>query len=576
MDTALDTDLARKLRSGSSKPIYLVEIQLNVPEGSTLDTSYYNIKMCSGDRPLRITTRDTDKIARAQYIIPNIVESISSIGQEVDAIDRSCTIANLSIVIANEGTIRNIMSDPGTGLSAASGGGSRHLYGQKVTVSLGVQDLDISKFLVVGRYVIEELMPTSTFLEIECRSMTSLLASFEVNRNCRARDPYAQMDFILRHTCALVDEQYDRTSVDPWWLNRTPYNDLDRRHLSLRRATEVIDSDYLSSDKGPNGINAWSLLREITYVTGGFTAVSNQGKISYVPWDPNKPADRDLTSDDITDFSQEVTYANAINKISHTISPNKMNITYDPYEGHQTTTGGAFAGPTQQAAYFGGNNSDAQLALENAESAREFSISDAASIPNSAYKERRWLELNADIPFESGMAFTPFLHAPTLTYYTDTDTVHSTYLGTASYVHNSRTVTLSSGKINITDTTKGGYVASGSGHVFRVVEGGSLAVSEKCAYKEGRIIAIDNSSGVSVITLADDQVLEFVQDFGHVIGMGWEILAPEYPVSGPLPNSIGLRFNMSGSAGNSSLYTRVKNCQRYFYVQYAAHSGTAA
>jgi hypothetical protein len=568
---SLDTSLQKKLEAGASKPVYLIEIQLAPPEGSSLDTSYFSIKMCTGDRPLRLTTRDTDRIARTQYVIPNIVLDVQEVAQEIDALSRSCTIANMSFVLEDEGTLRDIMSDPGTGLSAVSGGGSRHLYGQKVVLYLGTQDLDASKFVRLGTYVVAEVTPQSTYIDLECRSITSVLASFAVKRNYRARDPYAQMDAILRHTCALVDAQYDRASVDPYW-DGAPANDYDRRHLSVRRATEIIALDFLSSTKAPNGQDAWSLLQEIAYVTGGFVTQDYSGKVLYVPWDDTKAASRDLGDNDVNDFNQEVMYSNAANRVTHTVAAEKLNIEYNPYEGNTSGTTG-FAGPTQQAAYFGGNNSDSSLTLENESSAKDFHISDSSLIPNNAFASKRWLEFDGGLNAETGMAFASFMMAPTKTAQGETDSVSGSTLGLATYTHSTKTVALASGTLNITVATNADYVSPGKGSILRVVDASSLAVSEKCAYKEGRISSVDNSSGTSVITLADDQVLEFVQDFGHTTGMKWEILDPEYPEvpgarwPGPTGAAIGLRKRrVSGE-------TDKLDCQRYFYVQFAAHAG---
>lgn len=562
---SLDSDLQRKLDSGASKPVYLLELQLSVPDGSSLDTSYFSIKMCTGDRPLRLTTRDTTRTARAQYVIPNIVLDVQEVAQEVDAISRACTISNMSFVVQDEGTLRDIMSDPGTGLSAANGGGSRHLYGQKVILYLGTQDLDISKFVKLGTYVIAEVTPQRTYIDLECRSITSLLATFAVERNYRARDPYAQMDAILRHTCALVDTQYERTTVDPYWSG-APANDYDRRHLSTRRATEVVAYEFLSSTKGPSGQDAWSLVQELAYITGGFVTQNYDGKVIYVPWDDTKAASRDLGNDDLNDFNQEVMYSNAVNRVTHTVAAEKLNIEYNPYEGNTSGTTG-FAGPTQQAAYFGGNNSDSSLTLENEDSAKDFHISDSASIPNSAYAKRRWLEFDNGANFETGMAFAAFMMARTVVASGEVDAVASSTLGNVYYDHATKTATLVSGTLNITDSSKADFVSTAKGMVLRVVESAALAVTEKCAYKEGRIIDVDNTSGASVITLADDQVLEFTRDFGKTVAMNWEILDPEYP--GQAGASIGLRRRRA--AGAIGKY----DCQRYFYIQFAAHTGFA-
>ena len=414
MPATIDADLLAKLNKGASSPVYLVELQLhNSASGAVAERR--RIYFCTGDRPLRNTTSPAASPAadyRIQKIIPNIVLSVGEVSQELDAIKRSCSISNTSIVLSDDGTIRDIMADPG--INSASYG-SLHLFGQKVNIYLGVQDLDISKFISVGSYLIDEIVPRENTIELECRSVTSLLSTIKFTRNFIARGPYAQMDQILRHGCALVDAQYDRDSVDPYW-DGIPANELDRRHFSLRRATEVLDTEFLSSSKGVDGVDAWSLIGDLCYITGGFIQLRYNGKLTYTPWDPDKSTTRHLTTSDITDFAQETTYSNAVNRVTHTVTADKLNITYDPFAGQSNTSQPATM-PTQQAAYFGGNNADTKLTLEADSSAEAFANFDSSSLPaDSPFRNKRYLESQRDLSWESGMSYATWLMAPTITY----------------------------------------------------------------------------------------------------------------------------------------------------------------
>ena len=584
MAITLSSALEKALKKGSARPVVLAEVQVNVPTGtSTTEAQYYNIRFCSGDRPLRNVTRDTAEVYRAQYIIPNLITQIDNLAQEVDLVERSTSIGSMSLTLVDDGTIRDIMKEPGTGLAAGSGGGSRHLLGQQITLSFGVQDIDVDDFVSMGIFLIEEVLPNKGFIELQIRSISSLLASLQVKRNFRARDPHAQMHQILRHTAALTDTFYDESSIDPNWTT-TPANDIDRRHLATRRATEMIDDDFLTSDKGPNGEDAWSLLQELTYITGGFVYENNEGKIEYVPYVADKAATRTLDDDDITDYSQEVTYGNTINKVTHTITTDQVKVSYNPYEGNAATPSqGNWAGPSQQAAYFGGTNSDSSLTLVDETSAREFSPEASSAVPNTAYSRKRFFELQNTISFVSGTSFCPFLMARTVAWQSQDSALTGT-LGLASYVHSTRKVTLASGKLNITDISRSDYVAITKGMVLRVVDDSASANAEGVVFKEGRIIHVDNGGSASVITLADDQVLEFTADFGQTNAVGWEIIDPEAPTDsgvqllatqggwpGPNAGSMGLRKRFAGG-GNAGV-ARKYDCQRYFYIQYAAHTG---
>jgi len=293
MVLSLDADLARELASSHSKPVWLIEIQLKAGAGAVYSGAeiFNSIKFCSGDRPLRDTTYDADDVYRGQRVIPNTLIEVGELSQEVDAIERSCSISNSGVVLLDDGTLRDILDDPGVNMSAY--GGNQQLYGQKVVLRIGVQDIDISKFATVGTYYISEILPRRGSIELSLDAVTVIPSELLLRRNFIARSIHEQIFEVLRHGAGLTDAQFDSTALDVEYNNASPVSDTTTRHLMCARM-KVHYEDFIETDKAPNNENVLDILAGLPYITGGAVVAREDGKITYIPWDSSAAAVRHL------------------------------------------------------------------------------------------------------------------------------------------------------------------------------------------------------------------------------------------------------------------------------------------
>jgi hypothetical protein len=583
MVLSLDADLQDKLNQASSKPVWLVEVYprpfKDTTDWSDANVNAYPIRFCYSDQPLVIPqtytgSEDEGGPIRDQTLVPNIVQRITPLSSELGPIERDVTQEDISVEIIDEGTIRNILDDPGAqgvglgGLSTPNPNMVNFLLGQKVVIKLGFQSLDTSKFLQLGVYAIEEVRPSEGSIEISCKSITSIPQAIKVTRNFRSRSPHGQIHELLFNEVGLDNASgtYDESSVDAWYTDQ-PSNDIGKRHWACRREENSVDGDFHSTATATKDENVWDLLATLSYQTGGFVIERENGKITYVPYVASASAVRDLAENDVDQFSQSVTYSNTKNRANLSMS---STVGKTEYEGTDRT-----GGTSKSGAYFGGIDADVIFSAEIKESAAAIRFPDRSiSLPES--ENRRWMPYEEGLAWQSPISNAAFLEARLVTWgdmapYAGsspmTNAAGSTQ-GAASYDHATRRVTLDAGYLNV--TSKPGtplhtywagfmgfrlndFVDVNRGPVFRVTSIGSGepiydASGNHISFKEGRIESIDNTGASSVITLADDFLLEFEDDWGSSVSgysLNWVILEPSFPVSLdpslPLPN-YGTRY----------------------------------
>ena len=406
----LDTDLAQALEQGSCSPVFIVEIY----KGSS--SSNEPLKFCTGDKPLRNVTVGSST-HRVQRIIPNIVTNIQAFGQTVDALKRSVTMSDTDITLIDDGQIRGMLDSSGAAIGSLTT--DYHLLNSKVRILLGEQSLNISKFQSVGAFTVSEITPQEGSLIVSCKSLSNLCATFTVNRAFKARDPYAQLDQILRHTAALSDTQLDRDSYDPdygYTGNTAPTVDPTKRHYGIRQDNNSAgDPEYYKTNKQPDGVKLWSLVGGISYVTRGLVFVSENGKITYVPYDKDKASVKHLTVSDIDTFEQSVMYSNVINRVTHNIKSVASKTDFDPWSEISAPNQRPNLTPIRRstATYFGGVSTDTEFTTESTTAAGTFAYPDSgsSSVTGSNYF---WQNLSESIDWCSGMTSCSFLRAPTI------------------------------------------------------------------------------------------------------------------------------------------------------------------
>jgi hypothetical protein len=406
----LDPDLAEVLQKGSSSPVYIVEIHKGTPSPSE------PLKFCTGDRPLRNVTVGAST-RRLQRIIPNIVTEIQAFGQSVDVLSRAVTMSDTDIVFIDDGQIRRILDSDGAAIGDATT--SYHLFNSKISILLGDQSLDISKFMSIGNFTVSDIIPSEGIITLSCKSLSNLCSNFTVSRPFKARTPLTQLDQILRHTAALSDVQLDRASYDPeygYTDNLSPTIEADKRHWAMRQDNNTAgDPEYFKSDKQPNGVNLWELVNGISYLTRGFSYQSENGKITYVPYVVDKAASKHLTVNDIDTFSQNGLYGSVVTRVTHSIKSVAAKTGFEPWAALGMPTQYANLTPIHRSSstYFGGVSSDTEYTTKSDTLAQTFAYPDTGTgaVPESSYF---WKTIKDSLDWCSGMASCSFLRAPTI------------------------------------------------------------------------------------------------------------------------------------------------------------------
>ena len=599
MAMALSDALQREFARGASRPVWLIELYPR-PDGWTdTQVNAYPIRFCWSDTALTSTPASRSAgLNREQTIIPNIVANVTALGATLDPLNRNVTQEDVSIELIDDGTLRNIMAQPGINNvnGAPNPNVTNYLFGQKLVIKVGFQSLDISEYLALGKFMINEVTPREGIIELQCRAVTAMPYTVSVSRNFRTRSPHGQMHEILGGVVGLDDASgtYDEGSVDAWYTSQ-PANDIDKRHWAIARQDNQIDGEWMGVTKAPSGEDAWSLLSDICSLTGGFICERENGKITYVPYVEDAAAVKNLGEEDIDQFTQEVTYANLQNEAVLEIASTIKTTKWEP-----AISSSATQDPPD--ANFGGVQGNAIYTSRIDEAGQDASYPDR---PTSV-SNRRFLPFKKTLEWESGMSSAALLQPRVVTYgdsYLTTNDA-GTLQGKAYYTHSTRKVTLVSGKLNVTHKPSGSlftsyvesdYIDVTRGPVIRVMGAEptpgnraglvSDASGNSVLYKEGRIESIDNSGLTTVLTLADDMYLEFEDDWGSPsVGFNWVILEPSFPVTCQ-PRSFTL-YPMLGlialpEGGLSSIASTLPggpynaHFSRYFYIQWAAMTGVA-
>lgn len=516
----LNSSLQQVLQSASSNPVFLVQIHeidslLNEEVG-------YSISFCTGDKPLRnVTISGSESSYRLQRIIPNTVINIQTFDQSLEAIKRSVTIGDTDITIIDDGQIRKVLHGNGVE-NAGDTNTSSHLLNKKVTISIGDQSLDISNFQTLGNFTISEVTPQAGNIILRCQSLSNLCSTFTVNRAFKARDPFSQLDQILRHTAALSDTMLDRDSYgcDYGYLSNTdfPTVDLDKRHYGVRQDNNTTgDGEYYKTDKAPKSAKLWDLVNELCYVLRGFVFQSENGKLTYVPYVEDKAASKHLTVDDIDTFSQSVMYGNLINRVTHKIQSTAKQTDFDPWQqiGARNYTPDLRPIKRNNSTYFGGITTDTEFTTELEASAATLAYPDtgAGAYAQSTYF---WRNLEDALDWCSGVSSCSFLRAPTLCSsgdrslppnFTDDPSLGTIY-GKCSYTHEAVSpyeggISIGKiqldGKLNCTDPSRIDYIQC-------VIESGTIPIPNKPqgGYQPGAYTIVNADTSATIFYEMND------------------------------------------------------------------------
>tara|TARA_A100001391_G_scaffold70347_2_gene44929 strand:- start:452 stop:3550 length:3099 start_codon:yes stop_codon:yes gene_type:complete len=627
MVLSINADLQAELERADTRPVYLVEVYPRPYPADSGETVWpnslvnlYPIRFCWSDSPLvsAPASRSTT-IFREQTRIPNIIKTIASFGVTLDPLTRKVSQGDTSIEIIDDGTLRNILSQPGINNVTASTNPNvaTFLFGQKVIIKLGVQTyvsngvrkaFDISNFMTLGTFTIAEVLPKKGSIELSCARFSALPHTKKLSRNFRTRSPHGQLHEILFNEMGFDNTSgtFDESSVDAWYTAQ-PANDIDKRHWACKREDHDFDSEFLKSSSRVKDEGAWDIINDLSFLTGGFVCERENGKITYVPYVPSAASVRDLTADDVTDFEQVETYGNLNNQTHLKITNTVQKTDWEP---SSTGISASQFGTSSVPAYFGGVEGDSVFTSKIADAQQAHRFPDVSS---RAIRIAREVTFSSNLKWEGGISSSGFLKPRVVTYgsmiATGETNSNGVAQGPATYNHTTKQVTLTSGKVNTTNPppTSGAtidtYLSSDfvdvtRGPVLRVIStktvgGTPTAVTDdggkSVTFKEGRILSIDNSGSTSVITLADDQLLEFQANWGTSTAFDWVILEPSFPVPvgyykvntrlGAFAGPIGLRPNlgiqMLPYPGASGAWYRNAHFQRYFYVQWAAVTGFA-
>ena len=634
MALTLNADLQTELERADTRPVYLVEVYIrpyaansatSVTEERTQNSlvNLYPIRFCWSDTPLTSDPASRSaSLLREQTRIPNIVRSIEPFGVTLDPLNRKVSQGDTSISIIDDGTLRNILAQPSINNVSTSNNPNvaNYLYGQKVIIKLGVQTyviggerkvFDIANFLTLGTFVISEVLPKRGTIELSCKSFSVLQNTHKLTRNFRTRSPHGQLHEILFNELGLDNTSgtYDESSVDAWYTSQ-PSVDVDKRHWACKREDHDFDTEQIQSSSSVKDESAWQIINDLAFLLGGFVCERENGKITYVPFNASAAAVRDLTTDDITDFEQVDTYSNVNNQTNLKITSTVKKTDWEP-----STTGVSSSqfGNNPIPAYFGGVDGESVFSSKILDAQRAHRFPDYGA--NTA-RINREVTFSTNLKWEGGVTSVGFLKPRVVTYgsmvATGETNSNGVAQGPATYNHSTKRVTLVSGKVNTTNPppTSGAsldtYLSSDfvdvtRGPVLRVIStttvgGTPTAVTDdggkSVTFKEGRILSIDNSGSTSVLTLADDQLLEFQDNWGTSSAFDWVILEPSYPV--PVTyhktsigafSGLGLQANLgiqtfpsprgSPVVGTGSTIYRNAHFQRYFYAQWAAVTGIA-
>ena len=625
MTLTLNADLQTELERADTRPVYLVEVYARPYPANSAETTWpnslvnlYPIRFCWSDTPLTAAPASRSAtLLREQTRIPNIVSSIEPFGVTLDPLKRGVTQGDTSIEIIDDGTLRNILAQPDINNVSASNNPNiaNYLYGQKVIIKLGVQTyvsggerkvFDIANYFTLGTFVISEVIPKRGTIELSCKSFSVLPNTHKLSRNFRTRSPHGQLHEILFNELGFNNASgtYDESTVDAWYTGQ-PTNDVDKRHWACKREDHDFDSEQIQSSSSVKDESAWQIINDLSFLLGGFVCERENGKITYVKYDASAAAVRNLTTDDVSNFEQVETYGNTNNQTNLKITSTVKKTEWEP-----STTGISAQqfGSNPVPAYFGGVDGESVFSSKVIDAQRAHRFPDISS---NAVRISRELTFSSNLKWEGGVTSVGFLKPRVVTYgsmvATGETNSNGVAQGPATYNHTTKRVTLVSGKVNTTNlpATSGAalstylssdYVDVTRGPVLRVIStktvgGTPTAVTDDAGksltFKEGRILSIDNSGSTSVITLADDQLLEFQGNWGTSTAFDWVILEPSYPVpvtyyktsTGAFAGPIGLQSNLGIQLfpypGASGAWYRNAHFQRYFYAQWAAVVGIA-
>lgn len=623
MVLSINADLQAELERANTRPVYLVEIYPRPYPANSGETVWpnslvnaYPIRFCWSDSPLvSAPASRSATLLREQTRIPNIVQNISAFGVTLDPLQRNVSQGDTSVELVDDGTLRNILAQPGINNVTPSNNPniSNYLYGQKVIIKLGVQTyvsggtrkaFDISNYFTLGTFVISEVTPKSGTIELSCKNFSVLPDTHKVSRNFRTRSPHGQLHEILYNELGFNNASgtYDESTVDAWYTSQ-PNNDINKRHWACKREDHDFDSEQMQSSSSVKDESAWQIINDLAFLLGGFVCERENGKITYVPYDASAAAVRNLTTDDVANFEQVETYGNTNNQTNLKITSTVKKTDWEP-----STTGISAQQFVSVPGYFGGVDGESVFSSKvlDAQQAHRF-----PDISSNAVRISREVTFSTNLKWEGGVTSVGFLKPRIVTYgsmvATGETNSNGVAQGPATYNHSTKRVTLVSGKVNTTNPppTSGAslntYLSSDfvdvtRGPVLRVIStktvgGTPTAVTDdggkSLTFKEGRILSIDNSGSTSVITLADDQLLEFQDSWGTSTAFDWVILEPSYPVpvtyynttSGALGGPVGLQSNLGIQLlpypGASGAWYRNAHFQRYFYAQWAAVVGIA-
>lgn len=243
----------------------------------------------------------------------NILGDLSPVSQQLDPFDRSFSIGDVELSIADDGTFREIAKRV-------------HLKGKRVTVQFGTTDLDTGDFAPVGTYLIDDVVPTAGAILVRCVDQLSWLRDQKVSYTTFDTHPLTSLQDLLTIS-GIPSTAYNSSALDPTALTETSHLAVSRAHLA-DEVRDLEDPAYASSVVataiGRGGeIDVLELIGELLVLLGGTFIAGEDGQYAFTAYDPDAAAVRALTDDDIDGlgFEQTSTLEHISTRIAITGAP---------------------------------------------------------------------------------------------------------------------------------------------------------------------------------------------------------------------------------------------------------------
>jgi hypothetical protein len=273
---------------------------------------------------------------------PNSIVEVTPFASSIDPVTREVSVGDVEIVFAADGAMRDLIK-------------RSRPKGKPVTLKIGAPEIQLSEFLQIGVFIIDEVVPEYGSITLRCIEPFGYSLDAKVTGEFVCMHPLACIRKIL--SLADVPSRFiDDASLESTSLTSTISHWAVSRHNSPSAQIGTYNLNTATGVNEPTKVK--DLIDDLSRLMNGALRIREDGKYTFVFYNADASSVRHLTTDDVSDFEQVSTFENFHNRVT-------VEGVIDPSEGERVPLFTAIDRISEMSSGVSGTNRNFTLTIDS-------------------------------------------------------------------------------------------------------------------------------------------------------------------------------------------------------------------